>query len=72
MQISWLKGIPILKVTKFFVNTDIMVIFVCSSGISTSVVHWLPKPRRGVRLPYPAPLWNRRIFPSFVFLNLSG
>ena len=24
--------------------------------ISTSVVHWLPKPRRRVRLPYPAPI----------------
>ena len=26
-----------------------------SCRISTSVVHWLPKPRRRVRLPYPAP-----------------
>ena len=37
--------------------------FVSSSRISTSVVHWLPKPRRRVRLPYPA---------LFLFPDASG
>ena len=33
------------------------ITYLCATEcrISTSVVHWLPKPRRRVRLPYPAP-----------------
>ena len=38
--------------------------------VSTSVVHRLPKPRRRVRFPYPAPEENRRnLMVSEVFLD---
>ncbi len=41
--------------------------------VSTSVVHRLPKPRRRVRFPYPAPYENLRnqMIPE-VFLNFSA
>ena len=41
--------------------------------VSTSVVHRLPKPRRRVRFPYPAPYENlRNQTVSEVFLNFSA
>ena len=52
-------GLTLCQMIRFLqempAHTDKKIcIFANDCGISTSVVHWLPKPRRRVRLPYPA------------------
>lgn len=61
---NYVKLITLIKTAKIYLISKLLCGHVCASavskllcGCSTSVVRGLPKPRRRVRLPSPAPFF---------------